>query len=82
VPPAPDPEVPRCPRCPYYPPDVHLGSTGADVNDDPPNPLDADSRFDGTLSEPAGNWATVYVDGTAYSVDTAAYCVSVTVRCP
>lgn len=68
--------------CAYYPPDVHLGSTGVDVNDDPPSPLDFHEQFDGTISDPERTWATVYVDGTAYSVETDAYCVSVTVRCP
>ena len=60
-------------------PDVD--ATGADVNGNTP-PVPTFDPSTGQLSAPAGTYATVYADGTAHSVDTPAYCVTINVRCP
>ena len=59
---------------------VNVAPTGADVNGSTP-PVPAYDPATGQVSAPAGNYATVWVNGTPYTVDTPAYCVTIDVRC-
>jgi len=70
-----------CPVVSAFMASVYVDPTGADVNGSTP-PIPMFDPTTGQLSAPAGTYATVYVDGTAYSVDTPDYCFTISVRCP